>query len=288
VALARWSALAHRLERIEDQLADVHALVTRAYERHEDGAALVAQMRDEPGYEDAWAPDPLVTVRVATYNRAEILLGRSLASVRRQTYANWEAIVVGDACTDDTAARIAELGDPRIRFENLPVRGPYPEDPGARWMVAGSGPMNRGIELARGAWLAPIDDDDEWDPDHLEVLLAEARRSRTEVVYGKNRLRDARNGRLLNVTIGEWPPREGGFTFQNSVYHRGLGRFRYDLNAYLVREPADWNLVRRMWSAGARFSFLDRPVTTIHHAPTHPEVERWREGIVRTRGYISE
>jgi glycosyltransferase involved in cell wall biosynthesis len=225
---------------------------------------------------------------VATYNRAEILITRSLASVLRQTYPNWELVVIGDACTDDTESRIAELGDPRITFENLSVRGPYPEDPGARWMIAGSGPMNRGIELARGAWIAPIDDDDEWHPDHLEVLLAHAHRSRAEIVYGKNRLRDVRNGRLLNVTIGDWPPREGGFTFQNSLYHRGLGRFRYDLNAYLAREPGDWNLVRRMWSAGARFSFVDHPVTTIHYAPTHPEVQRWREQVVRTKGYLSE
>jgi hypothetical protein len=34
------------------------------------------------------------------------------------------AIVVGDACTDDTAARIDRLADPRIRFINLPHRGP--------------------------------------------------------------------------------------------------------------------------------------------------------------------
>jgi glycosyltransferase involved in cell wall biosynthesis len=275
-----------RLDRLEQQLADIQALVTRTYEHHEDGAALVAEMRRAPDYDDAWAPDPLITVRIATYNRAGLLTDRALASVLRQTHPKWEAIVVGDACTDDTAERVAQIGDPRIRFENLPVRGPYPEGERARWLVAGSAPMNRAIELARGAWIATLDDDDEWLPDHLEALLAEARRTRAEVVYGKNSLRDTRNGRLINVQIGAWPPEKGSFTFQDAIYHSGLRRFRYDLNARFAGEPGDWNLARRMWSAGARFAFLDRLVTTVHFSPKQPDIRRWREEILRTRGYV--
>ena len=48
-----------------------------------------------------------MTVRIATWNRAELLVERALASLRAQGYERWEAIVVGDACTDDTADRIA-------------------------------------------------------------------------------------------------------------------------------------------------------------------------------------
>ena len=279
-------SVVERLDRLEQQLADIQALVTRSYERHEDGAALVAEMRRAPGYGDAWGPDPLVTVRIATYNRPGVLTDRALASVLRQTYLRWEAVVVGDACTDDTAERVAGIGDPRIRFENLAVRGPYPDDERARWLVAGSAPMNRAIELARGSWIAALDDDDEWLPDHIEALLAEARRTRAEVVYGKNSLRDTRNGRLIDVQIGAWPPERGAFTFQDAIYHSGLGRFRYDLNARFAGEPGDWNLARRMWSAGARFAFLDRLVTTVHFSPKQPEIRRWREEIVRTKGYI--
>ena len=83
--------------------------------------------------------EPLVTVRIATYNRAETVCERALASVRRQTYERWEAVVVGDACTDDTAARVATIGDPRIRFHDLGARDPFPDDPCASagsWRVS--------------------------------------------------------------------------------------------------------------------------------------------------------
>ncbi len=95
--------------------------------------------------------------------------------------------MIGDACTDGTASRVAAVGDPRIRFENLPVREPYPRRPRAHWMVAGTGPMNRGLELASGAWIAALDDD-EWELDHPEALLREARRTLGEVVYGRHRV----------------------------------------------------------------------------------------------------
>ncbi len=92
--------------------------------------------------------NPKVSCCVATYNRSQLLVERCIASIQRQTYSNWELIVVGDHCTDDTADVIAKLGDARIRFENLPVRGPYPEDPRKRWMVAGTFAMNKALSLA--------------------------------------------------------------------------------------------------------------------------------------------
>lgn len=243
-------------------------------------------MRAAPNYERAYDAEPLVTAWIATYNRAELLCERSLASLRAQTYERWEAVVVGDHCTDDTAERVAALGDSRIRFENLPRRGPYPEDDEQRWMVAGTAPARRAFELARGQWLAQLDDDDEWDPDHLEVLLAEARRTRAEVVYGKWRLGDAANRRLLRLEIGQWPPRYGYFGFQTAIDHAGLRRFRHNPRAYLVREPGDWHRARRLWEAGVRFAYVDRPVTTIWYTPRHPAAAAWFDEMRRTAGYV--
>lgn len=62
--------------------------------------------------------DPLVTTITAAYNRAKVLR-YAIESVRRQTYQNWQYIIVGDCCTDATADRITELDDPRIEFHNL-------------------------------------------------------------------------------------------------------------------------------------------------------------------------
>src|ERR1700682_5918611 len=83
-------------------------------------------------------PEPLVSVRIGTYNRSHLLFERSLPSVFNQTYTNFEIVVVGDGSTDDTAERFAKLDDTRVRFVNLPHQGVYPEDPTFRWMVAGT------------------------------------------------------------------------------------------------------------------------------------------------------
>jgi hypothetical protein len=263
------------------------ALVARIYEAPAHWSEKVLAMRLEDGYAEAWEGKPLVTVRIATYNNAEVLCERTLPSLLRQTYTHWEAIIVGDACTDDTAQRVKALGDSRIRFENRPLRGPYPTEESARWFVAGIPGMNRAMELANGAWIASLDHDDEWDDDHLEVLLAEAKRTRAEIVYGKWRMIDASNGRLVAGDFGEvFPPHEGALAFQAAICHGKLARFHYDMNAYMADEPGDRNLVRRLWDAGVTFAYLDRAVVTYWFEPRSNWGRRWREEVISAYGYV--
>jgi glycosyltransferase involved in cell wall biosynthesis len=107
---------------------------------------------------------PLVTVLIPTYNWSSVLRC-AIESVRRQTYRNWELIVVGDGCTDDSEAVVASFGDPRIRWTNLP------ENSGSQ-----STPNNAGIELARGKYIAYLGHDDIWFPEHLGRLVTAAER----------------------------------------------------------------------------------------------------------------
>lgn len=94
------------------------------------------------------------SVVIPARNRAD-LIGRAVASTLRQTVPPLEVLVVDDASTDDTvgAARLA----------------------GATVLTSaeatGSGPArNRGVDVATGTWVAFLDSDDEWDPDHLATL----------------------------------------------------------------------------------------------------------------------
>jgi len=99
----------------------------------------------------------LVSVILPTYNRRETIQA-AIASVQRQTFADWELIVVDDGSTDDTAALI-EGSDPRlvlIRQKNQGVNG-------AR---------NTAMLRARGQYIAFLDSDDEWLPHHLELSMA--------------------------------------------------------------------------------------------------------------------
>ncbi len=268
----RLQALGSDQQRLVEWLAEVRtrvrrsqALAARCYESLQGWPQLLAEARATPGYEDAYTEtDPLVTVAISTYHSPDTLCERSLASVLAQTHSNWEAIVVGDHCTDDTAERVAAIGDHRIRFHNLAVRENDPADPVERWAVKGSVPRAVGVEMARGRWIAPMSHDDSWDPDHLETLLAAAREHRAELCYSRMRVVDGeQQGAPQLDSIGAFPPRLGQFGCQASMIHGSLRFLRYDRVCALASEPNDWNLARRAWEAGVRFHFVDRETVTL-------------------------
>lgn len=103
--------------------------------------------------------EPVVTVVVPTFNRMP-LLAQAVESVRAQTRADWELLVVDDGSTDDTRSYVSGIGDERIRFV-----------PGARVGVVAA-VRNRGADGVRGRYLAFLDSDDIWRPHKLERQLA--------------------------------------------------------------------------------------------------------------------
>lgn len=104
---------------------------------------------------------PLVSVVIPTRRRPD-LLARAVATVLEQTVADLEVIVVIDGEDPETLARLASIGDARLRYQVNPT-------------PLGSGPArNAGARLATGDWIAFLDDDDEWLPTKLERQLAPA------------------------------------------------------------------------------------------------------------------
>ena len=83
-----------------------------------------------------------ISVCIAASDRTELLIGRCLPSIMRQTYQNFEVCIVGDFVEEEVAEEIRNIEDSRISFENLPRRGPYPRPGVARWQVAGTYPLN--------------------------------------------------------------------------------------------------------------------------------------------------
>lgn len=100
--------------------------------------------------------EQLISIVMPTYNRAHIISG-AIESILRQSYANWELIVVDDRSTDYTEEAIREWTrkDARIRY----VRNEREKGPG--------GARNTGMLAAQGKYLAFLDSDDEWYPCHL-------------------------------------------------------------------------------------------------------------------------
>lgn len=102
--------------------------------------------------------DPFFSVVVATYNRGKAILP-TLRSALAQEEKDFEVLVVGDGCTDDTGEIVQNFGSDKIRWQNLPVNG-----------KSQSFANNAGIAAARGKWIAYLGHDDIWSPDHLAQI----------------------------------------------------------------------------------------------------------------------
>ena len=221
--------------------------------------------RDVCWEEDETDTEPLVTVRIATFNRSTFLGERSLPSVLAQTYERLDVVVVGDGTDAATDQLMASVRDPRVRYLNLPRKGLYPDDPRARWLVAGSQPMNVAIALAKGAWIAPCDDDDEMTPDHVEVLLREAKARRLEMVYSQAEMQQKSGSWEV---VGREPLQAGSISHGTVLYSMGLRFMRYSDTCWKLPEPFDWNMWRRMRDIGVRTGFL--AATTFRHYDEGP------------------
>lgn len=115
---------------------------------------------------------PDVSVVIPTRNRRDFLR-LALFSVLRQREVDLEVIVVDDASTDDTAQIAGGTADPRVRLLRQASPGGV------------SAARNRGIEEAKGAWVAFLDDDDLWAPEKLtRQLQATEAAGRTWVYAG--------------------------------------------------------------------------------------------------------
>lgn len=102
---------------------------------------------------------PLVSVIIATYNRPRNL-EIAIESVLRQSYQNFEIIVVGDGCTDDTNLVVERMKNDRVKWLALK------ENSGSQSL-----PNNLGLDRARGKYIAYLGHDDVWLPNHLGALI---------------------------------------------------------------------------------------------------------------------
>jgi glycosyltransferase involved in cell wall biosynthesis len=120
--------------------------------------------------------------------------------------------------------------------------------------------MNAGAQLARGNWIAPLDDDDEFAPDHVEKLLTAALARDLEVVYG-NILVRLPGSNQEDILWSTYPPQLGRFNFISALYMTPLRFIQYDVRSWMLNEPGDWNLCRRMMEAGVRIGWIDELVS---------------------------
>jgi len=192
---------------------------------------------------------PCVSVVTATYNRSNVLR-HAIDSVRRQSLEDWELLVIGDGCTDDTASVVASFGDGRIRFTNLP------QNHGEQ-----SVPNNAGISNATADYVAFLNHDDIWFPDHLETLMSAMEREPADLVYALSARIDTHGRPHL------WGHSPGGRYSRWHVVPASVWLMRRDLAARVgpwtpasaLYDAPSQEWLRRALASGARL----RPVSRL-------------------------
>lgn len=114
----------------------------------------------------------LISVIMAAYN-AENTIAQAISSVLKQTYADWELIVIDDCSKDGTASIIKNIASIDSRVRLLPNEQ----------NIGVSETRKRGLLEAHGNWVAIIDSDDLWAVDKLEKQITFQNEVNADLVY---------------------------------------------------------------------------------------------------------
>jgi len=220
---------------------------------------------------------PRISVLMPTHNRADVI-GFAIKSVLAQTEADFELLIVGDGCTDNTADVVAGFDDPRIRWFDLP-KAPH------------FGYANRNIALrqARGELIAFTAHDDLLFRDHLELLARAFDNPRLDWIYSRP-LWISTDGIIVPFCANLYNFDElkrfltvANFLPASCVMHH---RRCFERSGYWpeeVKKAGDWVYWRRIINDGDRrsFGYLRSP-TTLHFSASWRKSRHAQVNMVKT------
>lgn len=226
---------------------------------------------------------PLVSVIIPCYNRASIIR-LAIDSVWRQTFGDWELIIVDDGSSDNLteALRIYDE-DPRIRLvrhsRNL-------GEPAAR---------NTGIAAALGRFVAFLDSDDEWLPQKLEqqlsAILAAPDPDNVFCVTQTIVMLSARHcivrplhGPAPGRSFGEFLYNDGGFAQSSSFLLAKSLASRFPFRENLM-QMVDHLFFIELGAAGATYLQVPEPLA-IWHNETRPDRVSLADSLAQWRATL--
>jgi glycosyltransferase involved in cell wall biosynthesis len=185
----------------------------------------------------------------------------SIGSALQQTFSDFELLVIGDGCTDDSESVVKAIGDERVRWINLPINTGHQSEPN-----------NEGLRQARGEFIAYLGHDDLWLPHHLSSMVAALNAGAdlafgiTEIIGPDDGFREAAPGNL-RYTRGDWIP-PTGVVHRCRVTERVGGWRNY---RELVVDP-EVDLWQRVYDGVYQFAFVPRLTAIKFSAGERPGV----------------
>lgn len=227
--------------------------------------------------------DPRISIIIPTYNRPD-QLNRAIRSILNQHYQNFEIIIVDDGSETDTLGVVEKFDDSRLTYiKHDTNRG-------------GSAARNTGISSSRGEFIAFLDDDDEWEPEKLQLQIeyienksddwvgvfcqSQNKRENSVVEYLENIIDRSINSDTIR--------KEGGTELIADIM---MKRFRHGgTSTLMIRTETinqiggfdesydrhqDIEFLIRLLKTG-KLGHIDKPLVTHHHSsdPTVEQVER--------------
>jgi glycosyltransferase involved in cell wall biosynthesis len=212
-----------------------------------------------------------VTIITATYKRPKEL-ERAIKSVNAQTFEEWEHIIVSDGKSQKNREVVDKYADKRRKYVEIPHSG------------SDAKPKNEAIRQAQGEYIAYLDDDNEYLPNFLEIMLTEAEIGGEDILYADMRIfkkGDEEGKQAIALDYDAQFLLNRSYIDNNSVIHKKecveyIGGWNEDLPRF-----KDWNLFVRMSKAGFKFKHIPVYLTKYHitkgnSAEKHP-VKSWED-----------
>ncbi|SEK90493.1 glycosyltransferase family 2 protein [Xaviernesmea oryzae] len=225
---------------------------------------------------------PLFSVVIPLYNRRSVIAA-TIDSVLQQTFQDFEIVIIDDGSKDQPEDVINAIKDPRIRLIRQPNAG-------------GSAARNHGIDEARGEFIAFLDSDDEFLPDHLsaaKTALDQAPGKNT-VVYspvivdrggGKTFIKPPRAIRP-DEEMADYVMSDRGFVQTSGliVPTEIARKVKYRLGMPFGQ---DTDFAIRLFAAGCQFKMTERPTVVWNDIADPGRVSASRKGN-RVMGWLEE
>jgi glycosyltransferase involved in cell wall biosynthesis len=204
----------------------------------------------------------LVSVLIPTYNRVDILFDRAIQSILKQTYQNYEIIIIDDGSVDGTYNRIIEFNHPKIKvYKNSRKKYRYPNKAIYHWFAGPVSALNFGLKFCNGQYIARIDDDDIWTDDHLSKLVSFLEKNKYEFVYSHLKVKMSISEDESIIT-NEPDPLGNTCTW---LYKSYLKKFKINIHCWRKTKNRvnDVDVHDRFFKAGVKIGYLNE-VTSIY------------------------